>query len=233
MIFNVITLFPDFFESPLESGLIGKARKSGILTVNRFDLRCFSDDRFKRCDDYPYGGGSGMVLMPAPLIKALESVKKPGVKTILTSPGGKMLTQEAVKKFSLEEEITIVCGHYEGIDERIVEKYIDQEISTGDYILSGGEFAALIIIDTIARYIPGFMSNSESLEEESFEGHLLEYPHYTRPAEIDGMSVPSVLLSGNHKEIERWRRKKSEEKTIKVRPDLYKKYLLRKIRGEE
>ncbi len=232
MIFNIITLFPDLFVSPLRSGLLGKAIRSGIVNVNIIDIRSFSEDKFGRCDDYPYGGGSGMVIKPDPLIKAIESVRKDSSRIILTSPSGKLLTQELVKKFSEEAELSIICGHYEGVDQRVIDNYIDSEISIGDYILSGGEYAALVIFDAIVRYIPGFMSNPESLVEESFENYLLEYPQYTRPGEIEGLKVPEILLSGNHKEIAEWRQKKRIEKTKRLRPDLYKKYLLRKIKGE-
>lgn len=232
MIFNIITLFPEFFESPLKTGLLGKAVKSEIIKINLIDLRSFSDDKFNRCDDYPYGGGSGMVIKALPVIRALESQKKPGTKTLMTAPGGTELKQEFVKSLSDINELTIVCGNYEGIDQRIIDKYIDYEISIGDYILSGGEFAAIVIVDLIARYIPGFMSNRDSLNEESFENFLLEYPHYTRPEKIYNQEVPKILLSGNHNEISKWRLNKSIEKTKRLRPDLYKKYLLKKIKGE-
>ena len=232
MTFNIITLFPDFFETPLHTGLLGKAIKSKILNINLTDLRSYSEDKFNRCDDYPYGGGSGMVLKAEPIIKAIEDIRTVESKIVLTTPVGNVLKQQSVKKLSKEKDIIILCGNYEGIDQRVIDKYVDYEISIGDYILSGGEFAALIIIDAIVRYIPGFMSNEESLVNESFENHLLEYPHFTRPSVIDDMSVPEVLLSGDHKRIENWRLKKSIEKTKIIRPDLYKKYLLRKDLGD-
>jgi tRNA (guanine37-N1)-methyltransferase len=229
--FNIITLFPDFFSSPFSTGLPGKAVESGILQINLLDLRKFSDDRFKRCDDYPYGGGSGMVLGALPLMKALESLENTGAMNILPSPGGSLLNQEMVKTLKEKESITIICGHYEGIDQRVIDKYVDMEISVGDYILSGGEFAALVLVDSIARYIPGFMSNSDSLTDESFEDNLIEYPQYTRPEIAGEMKVPDVLLSGNHQEIREWRLNASIEKTRRKRPDLYRKYLLNKIKG--
>ncbi len=232
MIFNVFTLFPGFFESPLKTGLMGKACEAGILTVNTVDIRNYSADRFHRCDDYPYGGGSGMVLKPEPLMKALDDHRERKALTLLTSPGGRVLNQDMVKKFSQNDEISIICGHYEGVDQRVIDEYVDFEVSIGDYILSGGEFASLIMIDSIARFIPGFMSNEESLLDESFEGHLLEYPQYTRPEEIRGLRIPDVLLSGHHENIRRWRLEKSIEKTRKVRPDLYQRYLLNKLTGE-
>ncbi len=231
-IFKIITLFPDFFESPLKSGLIGKAVQKGIARVEITDLREFTRDRHRRCDDYPYGGGSGMVLSAEPAIRALEAVKGEKSLSILTSPGGKLLTQSLVKELSGKDEVCILCGHYEGLDQRAIDSAIDLEISVGDYVLSGGEFAALVILDAMFRYIPGFMSNSESLIEESFESDLLEYPHYTRPASLNGLDVPEVLLSGNHGDIERWRHEKRMEKTKTVRPDLYQRYLTRKLLGE-
>lgn len=230
--FKIITLFPDFFESPLKTGLMGKAVQSGKMRVDLVDLREFSEDKHRRCDDYPYGGGSGMVLRPEPVLKALAAVKDEGTKTVLTSPGGRLLSQGLVKELARERELCIICGHYEGIDQRVIDQAVDLELSVGDYILSGGEYAALVILDAIARYVPGFMSNSDSLLEESFESGLLEYPQYTRPASIDGIAVPEVLLSGNHGEISKWRHSKSEEKTRTLRPDLYRRYIMRKLLGE-
>lgn len=173
-----------------------------------------------------------MVLLPEPLIRALEDTNRAGSKVLFPSPGGKLFSQSMVREMGMYDELTIVCGHYEGVDQRFIDRYVDYEISLGDYVLSGGEFAALVIIDALARQIPGFMSNSESLCDESFENDLLEYPHYTRPGIFDGIPVPEVLLSGNHREISNWRLQKSIEKTMKVRPDLYKKYLVKKIKGD-
>jgi len=232
LIFKIYTLFPDFFESPLKSGLMGKAVESGIVDIRIIDIREYSEDRFRRCDDYPYGGGSGMVIMPGPLFRALESNEDETSKVLYASPSGEPLSQEFVKGLSREESVSIICGHYEGIDQRVIETFVEHEVSTGDYVLSGGEFAALIIVDAVARNIPGFMSNSESLVEESFESDLLEYPHYTRPAEFRGMKVPEVLISGDHSKIAAWRHEMRIEKTRSVRPDLYKNYLMRIILGE-
>lgn len=232
MKFRIITLFPEFFESPMKSGLLGKAVESGIISVDIVNLRTFGEGTYRRCDDYPYGGGSGMVLMPGPLMKAIESVKNSSLKFVFTSASGDLFDQAMVKKISAEKEICFVCGNYEGIDQRVIEKYADYELSIGDYVLSGGEFAALVMIDAIARYVPGFMSNQDSLIEESMEGDLLEYPQYTRPESFANMDVPKVLTGGNHAEIEKYRFEKRLEKTRKVRPDLYRKYLIRKISGE-
>lgn len=232
MIFKIYTLFPDFFVSPLKSGLLGKAVESGIVKVQVIDIREYSDDSYRRCDDYPYGGGSGMVIMPEPVSRALEANESGGASVLYTSPSGKPLNQEFVKYLSRVESISIICGHYEGLDQRIIDTFVDHEVSTGDYVLSGGEFAALIIVDAVARNIPGFMSNSESLVDESFESDLLEYPQYTRPADFRGMKVPDILLSGDHKKIACWRHDRKIEKTRSVRPDLYKNYLTRIILGE-
>jgi len=171
-----------------------------------------------------------MVMMPEPLFRCLDEVKG-NAFTILTSPAGKPLTQDIVKDLGTKEELCIICGHYEGIDQRVSDKYVDCEISVGDYVLSGGEYAALIMIDAMSRYIPGFMGNAQSLDEESFEDCLLEYPHYTRPAEIEGLKVPEALLNGNHAEIKKWRMEQRLEKTKRVRPDLYKRFC-DEMRGE-
>jgi len=229
---RIITLFPEFFASPLSTGLMGKAVTSGILDVDIIDLRAYSDDRHRRCDDYTYGGGSGMVLKPEPLFRAIDDTAGDAAMVVLTSPSGKVLDQEMVKRLYETKDICIVCGNYEGVDHRVVESRVDYEVSLGDYIISGGEFAALVILDAVARYAPGFMSNSESLLDESFENGLLEYPHYTRPEVCEGMAVPEVLLSGDHKKIDLWRHAGSIDKTRSIRPDLYKEYLIRKIRGE-
>ncbi|HPJ39688.1 MAG TPA: tRNA (guanosine(37)-N1)-methyltransferase TrmD [Spirochaetota bacterium] len=229
---RIITLFPEFFASPLSTGLMGKAVTSGILDVDIIDLRAYSDDRHRRCDDYTYGGGSGMVLKPEPLFRAIDDTAGDATTVVLTSPSGKVLDQEMVKRLYETKDICIVCGNYEGVDHRVVESRVDYEVSLGDYIISGGEFAALVILDAVARYAPGFMSNSESLLDESFENGLLEYPHYTRPEVCEGMAVPEVLLSGDHKKIDLWRHAGSIDKTRSIRPDLYKEYLIRKIRGE-
>ena len=232
MIFKIYTLFPDFFESPLSSGLMGKAVSSGIITFKIIDIREYSEDKFKRCDDYPFGGGSGMVLTPGPLFRAITENENSGSKIIYVTPSGKTLNQTFIKELSQLEEVSIICGHYEGIDQRVIDTFVDYEISIGDYVLSGGEYAALVIADAAARYVPGFMSNSDSLVEESFESDLLEYPHYSRPADFMGLKVPDVLLGGNHQDIASWRYNKRIEKTKGNRPDLYKKFLKRKLLGE-
>ncbi len=222
MIFNIVTLFPDFFSSPLRSGLLGKAIESGIIGVTLTDIRDFATDKYRSCDDYPYGGGSGMVLMPGPLAGAIESVRQAGAAVVVTSASGALLTQDLVKELAGHSGLCIVCGHYEGVDQRIIDRYVDYEISVGDYVLSGGEYASLVIIDAVSRLVPGFMSNKESLAEESFEQDLLEYPHYTKPQMYENHEVPEILLSGDHKKIQAWRMKQALEKTKKLRPDLLK-----------
>ncbi len=231
MKFNILTLFPDFFESPLKSSLIGKAAESGIIEFNIVDIRHYSEDKHRRCDDYPYGGGCGMVMTPGPVFGAMEALSGPS-RVILASASGKPLNQALVRELCTEEAITVICGHYEGIDQRVIEKYVDDEISIGDYVLSGGEYAALVIADSMSRFVPGFMSNTASLEDESYENGLLEYPQYTRPEEINGLKVPEVLLSGHHEKIEKWRNTKRLDKTRDVRPDLYKNFILKQITGD-
>ena len=199
-----------------------RAVDSGIIRIEIIDLKSFSEDKFHRVDDYPYGGGSGMVLKPEPLFRAIESIRNEKTKVILTTPSGLPLNQNIVKELAKEEDICIICGHYEGVDQRVIDRYVDCELSIGDYVLSGGEYAALVILDAIARYVPGFMSNPDSLNEESFEDDLLEYPHYTRPYDLEGWRTPDILLSGNHEKIKKWRIEKRIEKTKKIRPDLYK-----------
>jgi tRNA (guanine37-N1)-methyltransferase len=207
---------------------MGKSIKNKIVKTEILDLREYSNDRLKRCDDELYGGGRGMVLKPEPLFNCLESVITESTTVINMSPSGKPLTQDLVKELALKNEFCLICGHYEGIDQRVVDVFVDIEVSIGDYVLSGGEIAALAVIDAISRYEPGFMSSEDSLKEESFENDLLEYPHYTRPYDYKGNKVPDILLSGNHAKIEKWRMEKSIEKTKKVRPDLYKRYLKKK-----
>lgn len=222
---KIITLFPDFFRSPLSSSLLGKAIESKIIEVEVIDLRAYAENRFHRCDDYPYGGGSGMVLMPGPLFRAIKSNTIEKTEVILTTPSGVSLDQNLIKELTEKDNLCIICGHYEGVDQRIIDKFVDYELSIGDYILSGGEYAALVILDAISRLIPGFMSNPDSLKEESFQRSLLEYPQYTRPREFEGQRVPEILVSGDHERIRKWRLEKSIEKTRRVRPDLYDRYL--------
>ncbi len=225
MIYNIITLFPEFFEKTVEISILGKAVKAGKIEVNIINLRDFTKYKHKQCDEKPYGGGEGMVMMIEPIYNALEFVKQEqkDTYTIYPSPQGKLFTNKKAKELSKLNNITFICGHYEGIDNRVVEQYVDEEISIGDYILTGGESAVLVLIDVISRYIDGVVQKIDSVINDSLENNLLKYPQYTRPADFKGLKVPDVLLSGNHKRISEWRMKKSIENTKKKRLDLYKK----------
>ncbi len=223
MIFHVLTLFPDFFSSPLKQSIIGRAIERGILKVALHNIRDYAKDKHRTVDDTPYGGGAGMVLKVEPVVDCLEAVRKKTTKektlTILTTPQGVTLRQPLVERLSGYEELIILCGRYEGIDERI-RAFVDMEVSIGDYILTGGEIAALVLIDSVGRLVPGVVGEADSLKTESFSEGLLEYPQYTRPPEFRGMKVPEVLLSGHHEEIRKWRRKESLKRTLERRPDL-------------
>ncbi len=219
---SVLTLFPEMF-SALEHSIIGRAIKGRLIDLNLVDIRDYSKDKHKRCDDYPYGGGSGMVMSVQPIYDAVMATDpEHKAKRIYLSPQGKVLKQEMVRQLAGHDELLLLCGHYEGVDQRAIDLLIDEEISIGDYVLTGGELPAMVLIDCVARYIPGVLHSGDSVTEESFSGNLLEYPQYTRPEEFMGLKVPDVLLSGNHKLIEQWRRQKQEEVTRRKRPDLLK-----------
>jgi tRNA (guanine37-N1)-methyltransferase len=227
MHFHVITIFPEIFTSPLSASLLKKAQEKGIVTCTVHNLRDFAPGKHRTVDDAPYGGGQGMVMKPEPVVAAIEAVCQPLVAPwrVLLSPQGQPLTQAKVMTLAEKKNLVLVCGRYEGLDERI-RHFVDEEISLGDYVLSGGEIAALVIIDAVARLIPGVVGCQTSVEEESFSHGLLEYPHYTRPEEFRGRRVPEVLLSGNHAEIARWRRMQSLLRTRRRRPDLLVKIAL-------
>lgn len=224
MRFDILTLFPEFFTSPLEQSLLGKAVAKGVLTVNTRNLRDFTTDRHRTTDDSPYGGGHGMVMKVEPVVAAIEALRAegPAGRVILTTPQGVPLTQSLVRELSREERLIIVCGRYEGVDER-VRAFVDTEISLGDFVLTGGEVAALALVDSVGRLVPGVLGEPGSAEHDSFSDGLLEYPQYTRPEDFRGLKVPEVLLSGDHAEIERWRRTESLERTAERRPDLIEK----------
>ncbi len=226
MKFDIVTLFPEFFSSPLETSLLKKAVEKKLLEINPVNLRNYSRLPHKQVDDTPYGGGAGMVLRADILAEAVKDLKKPSSLVILPDPGGKVFDQELAGKLSQETHLIFVCGRYEGVDQRFKDNYVDLEVSLGDYILNGGEAASLVILESVARLIPGVIGNEQSLQSESFSdkplGKLLEYPQYTRPEEFEGKKVPEVLLSGNHKKIEEWRQEVAMEKTKKIRPDLIK-----------
>lgn len=227
MNFHVLTLFPDMIRDGLNTSITGRAIKAGILNINAVDIRDFSDNKYMKVDDYPYGGGAGMVMQPGPVCDAYESVvsqigKKPRV--VYMTPQGHRFTQSMAEELAKEEDLVILCGHYEGIDERALEKVVTDYVSIGDYVLTGGELAAMVVIDSVSRLVPGVLNNSESARTESFSDGLLEYPQYTRPVEFRGSRVPEVLLSGHHGNIDAWRHEKSLERTSQYRPDLYEKY---------
>ena len=215
---DILTLFPDMF-TPLKESIIKRATDKNLVEINLIQIRDFSQDAHKKTDDIPYGGGAGMVMTPQPLYDAIQSVKTPNSYVIYLSPRGKVFNQPMARKLSKCEHLILVCGHYEGIDERIIELCIDEEISIGDYVLTGGELPAMVLADSIIRLLDGAISQ-DSLSEESFTNNLLEYPQYTRPQNFKGLEVPEVLLSGHHANIAKWRKEKSIEITRKNRPDL-------------
>ena len=221
MIFEILTLFPEFFTSPLKQSVVGKAIAKGIIQVTAHNLRDYTLDKHKTTDDSPYGGGHGMVMKVEPMVRAMEALKsgRPDAAVVMTTPQGERFTQKTAAEFSALPAIIIVCGRYEGYDERI-RAFADREVSVGDYVLSGGEIPALAVIDAVARLVPGVLGEPGSSESDSFSAGLLEYPQYTRPEEFRGMTVPEVLLSGNHASIEKWRRREALKRTFLKRPDL-------------
>ncbi|ABN52001.1 tRNA (guanine37-N1)-methyltransferase [Acetivibrio thermocellus AD2] len=224
MRFDVLTLFPEVFDAVLGESIIGRARKNNIIQINTINIRDFSTNKHRKVDDYPYGGGGGMVMMAQPIYDAYLSIAeklsyKPRV--IYLSPQGRVLNQQIVKELSKENHLILLCGHYEGVDERIIEEIVDDEISIGDYVLTGGELPAMVLIDSVSRLIPGVLSSEESYSQESHYEGLLEYPQYTRPYEFCNRKVPDVLMSGHHENINRWRRQQSLKRTYLKRPDLF------------
>lgn len=220
---EILTLFPEFFDSPLAASLIGKARDAALVSAHCTDIRDFATDKHRTTDDLPFGGGAGMVLKCEPAVAALEAVRSehPALPRIYLTPQGEPLTQALARQLSEGPGMIVLCGHYEGVDERVRDGWIDREISIGDYVLTGGEPAAIVLLDAVVRLIPGVVGNPESLDDESFtDPALLEYPHYTRPREFRGMEVPEVLLSGHHAKIDAWRREQSLARTRSRRPDL-------------
>lgn len=225
MRFDVLTLFPDMFLSPFKESILGKAIAKGLIELRTINIRDFALDKHRVVDDTPYGGGQGMVLKPEPIARAMEWLKAedPSAWTIYLTPQGTPFDQEEARRLSARPHLILLCGRYEGVDERVRTLYVDQEISIGDYVLTGGELAAMILIDAVARLVPGVLGSDRSSEEDSFENHLLEYPQYTRPVEFRGHTVPEVLLSGNHAAISQWRRQEALKRTWLRRPDLLKK----------
>ncbi len=222
MRFDIITIFPEIFRGVFEFGIIRRAVEAGLIEIKIHDLRDYTHDRHRQVDDRPFGGGAGMVMKPEPLFRAVEAITHSAtdVSTVLLSPQGRLFDQRIAEEFAANERVVLICGRYEGVDERVVEHLANDEVSIGDYVLSGGEIAAMIVVDAVTRLIPGALGCDQSAEHESFSAGLLDYPHYTRPAEYRGMKVPDVLVGGNHAQIERFRRRRSIKKTLQRRPDL-------------
>lgn len=218
---DILTLFPNSF-APLNESIVGRAKDNGKIEISITDIRTFSKDKHKKCDDTPYGGGEGMVMTVQPLWDAVSSVKKRNSHIIYLTPKGETLTQQKVEVLKGKKHLVLICGHYEGIDQRIIDHFVDEEISIGDYVLTGGELPAMVLVDAVARLLPNVLHNEESFKNETFANSLLEYPQYSKPAEFKGMKVPDVLLSGNHQEIDKWRKEQSEKLTAERRPDLLK-----------
>ena len=225
MTVDILTVFPEMFESVFAASILGRAREQGLLDIRLTDIRPFSAAKHKNTDDYPFGGGAGMVMTAQPIMDAMAAVSAslPGARRIYLGPRGKKLTPQLARELAREPSLILLCGHYEGVDQRALDACIDEEISIGDYILTGGELAAMVLTDCVARFIPGVLGSSESPEEESFSDGLLEYPQYTRPRDLNGRSVPEVLLNGDHAKIAAWRRRESLRATLRFRPDLLEK----------
>jgi tRNA (guanine37-N1)-methyltransferase len=219
---DVLTLFPAMLDGFLSESMLGRARGNGLIEIKVHDLRAWTTDKHRTADDRPFGGGAGMVMKPEPVFAAIEQLQSPGCRRIYLTPDGEPLSPAIAQELSGEGHLVLLSGHYEGIDQRIRERMIDREISIGDYVLTNGTLAAAVVIDALSRFIPGVLGEEKSLTHESFTGKLLDFPQYTRPAEFRGMSVPEVLLSGNHAEIEKWRNQRALEKTQRNRPDLLK-----------
>ncbi len=224
MIFNCLTIFPELFSAFTGTSLCEKAIGKGLIQVNPVNFRDYTEDKHNRVDDYPFGGGAGMLLMPQPLFSCFAALNErhagKKIRNIYMSPAGERLTQEKAQALSGFEVLNILCGHYEGVDQRVLDHLIDEEISIGDYVLTGGELPAMVLMDCVMRYVPGVLSNDESVAEESFSNGLLEYPQYTRPSSYEGMDVPEVLLSGHHKNITAWQREQALKRTLMRRPEL-------------
>lgn len=220
---NILTLFPEMF-TPLQESMLGRAREKGILDINLINIRDYTEDKHNRVDDTPFGGGAGMVMQVQPILSAYRENHLQG-SCLYMSPRGKMLNGEMAESLSRQEEITILCGHYEGVDQRALDLLQAEEVTIGDYILTGGELPAMVLVDTVARFLDGVLAGEESVKEESVYSGLLEYPHYTKPREVEGLTVPDVLVSGNHEKIDLWRYEKSLEITKERRPDLFREYL--------
>lgn len=229
MIFDIMTLFPELIDYVLGESIIGRAQKSGAIEVETHNIRDYSKDKHRRVDDTPYGGGKGMLMMAPPIYDCYEAISEKrkdmgSSRVVYMSPSGKILDHDTAKRLSEYDRLVILCGHYEGVDRRVIDEIVDEEISIGDYVLTGGEIPACILVDSVSRLVDGVLSDPECYEKESISSGLLEYPQYTRPYEFHGVAVPDVLISGHHENIDRWRHEKAVEATQKNRPDLYEKY---------
>ena len=222
---DLLTLFPEMFTGPVDVSILQRARKTGLLDLRVHNLRDYTHDNYKTVDDRPFGGGPGMVLKPEPIFEAVEALAEEGTKVILMSPTGRVFHQAVARELAGETKLLFICGAYEGVDERVRQELADEELSIGDYVLTNGSLAAMVVIDAVTRLLPGALGDDQSAVDESFSHGLLEYPHYTRPAEYRGWKVPPVLLSGNHAEIEKWRREQAARRTQERRPDLWQAHL--------
>jgi tRNA (guanine37-N1)-methyltransferase len=218
---DILSLFPDYFEGPFKVSMIKRAIKRGLIEIRHVNLRDFGEGKHRKVDDRPYGGGAGMLLMPGPLSKAIRSVKKKDSHVIYLSPQGKQLTAATCERLAQKEHLVLICGHYEGLDQRVIDKEVDEEISIGDYVLTNGCLASIVLVDATVRFIPGVLGHEEAAKFDSFQQEIFEGPSYTRPEEFEGLRVPEVLRSGHHKEIEKWRLKKGLEKAKRVRPEKF------------
>jgi tRNA (guanine37-N1)-methyltransferase len=217
---DILSLFPGYFQGPFDESIIMQARKKGILDIRLTDIREFAENRHRRVDDRPYGGGPGMVMMPQPTVTAIRHVKTPEARVIYLSPQGALLNAAKSRELARESHLILLCGHYEGIDQRALDLEVHEEISIGDYVLTNGCLAAIVVVDSVVRFIPGVLGHASAAEEDSFEKGLLDCPHYTRPEHFEGCEVPAVLLSGHHQEIAKWRQEQALKKTGRIRPDL-------------
>jgi tRNA (guanine37-N1)-methyltransferase len=220
---DILSLFPAYFKGPFDESMIAQAKKKGILEIDLIDIRDFADNKHQRVDDRPYGGGPGMVLMPEPVTKAIRSVRTAKSHVVYLTPQGEMLTAAMCRELATYDHLVLLCGHYEGVDERALESDVDRRVSIGDYVLTNGCLAAIVLVDACVRFVPGVLGHESAAEEDSFEQGILDYPHYTRPEVFEGRAVPEVLLSGNHQKIKEWRHRQAMTLTEQVRPDLIKK----------
>ncbi|WP_027339986.1 tRNA (guanosine(37)-N1)-methyltransferase TrmD [Halonatronum saccharophilum] len=229
MKFDILTLFPEMFDSVLGASILNKARERELISINKVDIRDYTKDKHNQADDYPYGGGAGMVMKPEPIFEAVDDLKiEEGTPLIFLTPQGKTLDQKMAKEFAKEDRLVLLCGHYEGIDQRVRDNLVTHEVSIGDYVLTGGELPAMVLIDAVSRMVPEVLGSEESAIEDSFYNGILDFPNYTRPQSYRGIEVPDILLSGNHGKIATWRRKKALEETLLRRPELLKKVQLSK-----